>query len=328
MSFTLWVRYSNNQPVSLEFETGNVDKLKDVVKHKLTKLRILDNDNIILRKHEGTVDLEPDAIVDESFGNTAKTPLQVSITGSLCVGQHEREDKPKTFLVQSYNNEGEPLLGKFEKYTMLKDNEYLIFLKRVDAKGLQLISDDNETPMVVTSLNYIIPGETYQINAPYLTAIKKEVTWSKVEDKAIEDETLLAVKNFVNERFKLPVEIFPIRTMYKNNNPIMEWDGIIVCDNKVFLLESKHKMTKGHIESLVNRVNEFPNKLEATDSAEFKQLFGKEYIGVACSSLFPLELRRKSMEEGLVVVFPSGNRYKVEAPQEFNQSTRLRCGVC
>jgi len=90
MSFTLWVRYSNNQPVSLEFETGNVDKLKDVVKHKLTKLRILDNDNIILRKHEGTVDLEPDAIVDESFGNTAKTPLQVSITGSLCVGQHER----------------------------------------------------------------------------------------------------------------------------------------------------------------------------------------------------------------------------------------------
>ncbi|CAG8573416.1 952_t:CDS:2 [Paraglomus brasilianum] len=318
MSFTLWVRYSNNQPVSLEFETGIVDKLKDVIRHKLTKLRTLDNDNIILRKHESTFDLEPDVIVDESFRNTTKTPLQVVIL----------EDKPKTFLVQSYNNEGEPLLGKFEKYAMLNDNEYDIFLKRVEAKGLILISDDNEIPTVVTSLKHIISGETYQINAPYLTAIKKGVTWSKVEDKAIEDETLLAVKNFVNEMFKLPVEIFPSRTMYKNKNPIMEWDGIIVCDNKVFLLESKHKMTEKHMESLVNRVNEFPNKLEATDSAEFKQLVGKEYIGVACGSLFPLELRRKSMEEGLVVVFPSGNRYKVEAPQELNQSTQLRCGVC
>jgi hypothetical protein len=95
-----------------------------------------------------------------------------------------------------------------------------------------------------------------------------------------------------------------------------------------------------HIGSLVDRVNEFPNKLEATDSAEFKQLVGKEYIGVACGSLlFPLELRRKSMEKGLVVVFPSGDRYKVEAPQELNPSThpstqelnpstQLRCGFC
>ena len=54
-----------------------------------------------------------------------------------------------------------------------------------------------------------IGGKTYQINAPYLTAIKKGLTWSKVEDKAIEDEILLAVKNFVNDKFKLPVEIFP-----------------------------------------------------------------------------------------------------------------------
>jgi len=34
-SFTLWVRYNNYQSVSLKFETGNVDELKDVIKDTL-----------------------------------------------------------------------------------------------------------------------------------------------------------------------------------------------------------------------------------------------------------------------------------------------------
>ena len=142
--------------------------------------------------------------------------------------------------------------------------------------------------------------------------------------------------------------------MYKNKKRIMEWDGVILCDNEVFLLESKYKMTKvgikkisfmnscrllitwltyksciqEHIENLVKRLNEFPNKLEAIDSAKFKKLVGKEFIGVACGSSFPLELRQKSMEEGLMVVFPGGNRYKVEAPQELNQPMQLCCDIC
>ena len=107
--------------------------------------------------------------------------------------------------------------------------------------------------------------------------------------------------------------------MFKNRSPIIKWDEIIVCDNEVFLLESKN---------LVKQLNEFPNKLEAIDSAEFKQLVRKEYIGVVCGSLFPLKLRRKSMEEGLMVVFPGGNRYKVEAPQELNQPMQLCCDIC
>lgn len=77
----------------------------------------------------------------------------------------------------------------------------------------------------------------------HITTIRKDVDWSQIEDKAVEDETLLAVKNFLNKMFKLTVEIFPHRIMYKNQESIMEWDGILTCDNKVFLLETKHKMT-------------------------------------------------------------------------------------
>jgi hypothetical protein len=31
--------------------------------------------------------------------------------------------------------------------------------------------------------------------------------------------------------------------MYKNEDKIMEWDGVLVCNNETFLLECKHKMT-------------------------------------------------------------------------------------
>ena len=121
---------------------------------------------------------------------------------------------------------------------MRSNDEYINFLERNGVRTLKNFSDFSNRP---TSLDDIIPGETYGIEASELRAIEKGFTWLKV---AIEDEMLLAVTNFVNEMYKLPIKIFPTRTMYKNKNPIMEWDRIIVCDNKVFLLESEHEMTK------------------------------------------------------------------------------------
>jgi hypothetical protein len=109
----------------------------------------------------------------------------------------------------------------------------------------------------------------------------------------------------------------------------------------VFLLEAKHQMTavcmkklssilkflylliawlthkpciQEHIENLISRLSEFQYKLEITDSSEFKKLLGKKHIGIACGMLFTDELRSMAMDKGLMVVFPSGNRYKVEAP--------------
>lgn len=230
---------------------------------------------------------------------------------------------------------GNPLSDKFASYTIHNDNEYHHLLESFEASGLKHVSDTNEVPTVIRSLENIVPGERYQIMASYLI-------WSQVEDKATEDETLSAVMNFLNEMFKLSVEVFPDRIMYKNKTPIMEWDKILICGNKVFLLETKHEMTKvcikkllpimkllyilvawltykpciqEHIENFIDRVNEFPKKLEITDSFAFKELLGKQYVGVVCGTLFTDELRSMSMDKGLIVVFPSGNRYKVEAPK-------------
>ncbi len=68
----------------------------------------------------------------------------------------------------------------------------------------------------------------------------------------------------------------------------------------------------------VKRLKEFPKKLEETKDLEFKQLSDKEYIGVACGSLFPEELRLQSVNElGLIIAYPGGDRYCVEVPEKY-----------
>lgn len=74
--------------------------------------------------------------------------------------------------------------------------------------------------------------------------------WTQVEDMALEDETKLAVANIIKKMLKSPVIDFSNRVMHdQTGQPIMEWDGIFICCNKVFLCESKHKMTEVSIKN-------------------------------------------------------------------------------
>ncbi|CAH1765822.1 10728_t:CDS:2 [Entrophospora sp. SA101] len=160
-----------------------------------------------------------------------------------------------TIHIQSYNDEDE-LLGKFEEYTVCNEGNLRIFLKNVDGTGLESINDDNEIP--------------------------KEVNWSKVEDQAMEEETLLAIQNAPTEKIKAPIKKFPNRIMNnQEGKPLVEWNGILMYSDKGFLCEEKHNMTLSS--SSINRLKKFPKKLEATAGQEFKQLLGKQHIGVVFS---------------------------------------------
>jgi hypothetical protein len=81
-------------------------------------------------------------------------------------------------------------------------------LKRVSAKGLELLGDSSDKSVVITSLERVIPNKHYQIITSHLLAIKREVFWTKVKDMVIEDKTLLAVKSFLIKKFNSSVEIF------------------------------------------------------------------------------------------------------------------------
>ena len=74
------------------------------------------------------------------------------------------------------------VLGKFELYTMSNNDEFFSFLKRVEAKGLEIVDGFSNEPVVITSLECVIPNSYYQINASHLLAIKRKVFWIKVKD--------------------------------------------------------------------------------------------------------------------------------------------------
>lgn len=59
----------------------------------------------------------------------------------------------KTFYVQKYNNEGEPLQEEFEPYKISNNNEFFNFLERTDAKELVPIDNSSNEP-VITSLEH------------------------------------------------------------------------------------------------------------------------------------------------------------------------------
>jgi len=64
-------------------------------------------------------------------------------------------------------------------------------------------------------------------------------------------------------------------------------------------------------------LTEFQEKVKETDTPGFEKLRDKQCTGVACGSFFPEALRNKSINEfGLAVVYPSGDRYKVEVSEK------------
>ncbi|CAG8680179.1 15588_t:CDS:2 [Gigaspora margarita] len=334
----------------------------------------------------------------ESIDNNSEVPKVIRFLRHIRSNQHYRINasylKKKTFYIQAYNDEGEPLerfeeftmyneydlrdflkanfyiqayndegepLERFEEFTMYNEDDLRDFLKAVDGKGLESIDDNSEVPKVIRSLRHIHPNQHYRINASYLkkktftfkpiimkavdgkglesiddngevpkvirslrhihpnqhyrikashlTAVKKGVTWSKVEDQAMEEETLLAVQNALIEKINGPTKIFSKRVMF-------DQEGNHQWSDRVFLCEANHNMTHNHIYKLANRLKELQNKLEATSDIEFKQLLRKQYIGVSCGTKFPGDVRHAASDIlGLIVVFPGGGRYNVEMPK-------------
>ncbi len=121
----------------------------------------------------------------------------------------------------------------------------IAFLKLYEANGLIPFGEKD-----AIHIKFIRPNQKY---AFYITVIKKGVVWSKVEDQAIEEKTLLVVQNALSKLYKAPVKVFPKRIMFdQEGKPLMEWDGILTFGDKVFLCESKHKMTHVSINELIN----------------------------------------------------------------------------
>ncbi|CAG8815717.1 10077_t:CDS:2, partial [Gigaspora rosea] len=161
----------------------------------------------------------------------------------------------KAFYIQAYNDEGE-LLERFEKFTMYNEDDLRGFLKAVDKRDWN--------PLII-------------IAKPQMSLDQRR--------------TLLAVQNALIEKINGPTKIFSKRIMFdQEGKPLMEWDVILVCEDRVFLYEAKHNMTLRNFQ-----------KTQVTSDLEFKQFLRKQCIGVACGSKFPGNLKDLL---GLIVIFP------------------------
>ena len=81
MPFNIWFKYDESQPAKIKLDGEDVDDLKEAIKKKLEpKLNDVSVDDIALRKHGEDVDLEPDSLVEETFGPSAWEPLKVVVT--------------------------------------------------------------------------------------------------------------------------------------------------------------------------------------------------------------------------------------------------------
>ena len=102
-----------------------------------------------------------------------------------------------------------------------------------------------------------------------------------------------------------------------NGGQIQEWDGILLSEDTLYLLEAKHAMTVEKVKKITERVNQFPKMIQLSSQKMFNAKYRK-IVGVACGTRFPDGCREEAHRLGLMVVYPSGSRYRVDGKVEFD----------
>jgi hypothetical protein len=163
----------------------------------------------------------------------------IYLSHAFCkLGSSFRATEKKSFYVKKHNIKTDHL-SKLEQWDV-NEEEYENLLKD-DKAALKTM--DGET---VKTFEHIIRDRTYvsTSRSNMLDAYINKKTWFHVEDQAMVEEMMLAIRNALIKH-SLPVnksfEIFkgPI-IMDSTGNPLM--DGIIVSKDKVFLCFYKHNM--------------------------------------------------------------------------------------
>ncbi|GBB96957.1 hypothetical protein RclHR1_02880023 [Rhizophagus clarus] len=172
----IWFKYKEGEPVEISFKGKNVNALKKQIKTKLkNQLRKIDIDLITLRAPGNHENLSAEMLIDEKFATSYNKPVFV---------ETENYQEKKSFYIQCYDDEGVPL-NKFELFTM-NDRDFREFLRRVKARGLENIDDDNEISKVITSLDDIQANKYYRIRFSYVVTKYSFVSKYKITEEKID----------------------------------------------------------------------------------------------------------------------------------------------
>ena len=78
----------------------------------------------------------------------------------------------------------------------------------------------------------------------------------------MEAETLLSMKAYLVEKLRASPLNLPTDFFDGNRGQIQEWDGILLSEDTLYLLEAKHAMTVEKVKKIAERVNQFSKMIQ------------------------------------------------------------------
>ena len=283
----------------------NISDLAKAIKQKFpNQFSAVDSNQISIHQSLQDAPLEPDLPLASisTAGLSAKLPLIVKTLGSSAPAQ-------KTIFIQDIDEECRPL-DSFSKYLVESNDD----LKQIlEGKGSALYQLFNPKDKII-KFKQLINGEKYNVYSRYERSFADEVRWQQNEDKAMEEETHLAVRRFLATHLGPSIEVMPTDIMAADGKTIVqEWDAVFKDGDVLYLCEAKHNMTDKQVNKLPARIRKF-KEFQANAQPEFRNV--TKYVGVLCGTLFPEDIR-KIAHLGFICVYPSGYRYDVKKPEDF-----------
>lgn len=119
-----------------------------------------------------------------------------------------------------------------------------------DSPKKEKIKERGDVSNLACNLQSIENFKHYRIEFHFISKIKYESTWTETEDKAMKEETLLAIMEALNKYETVPIKIYP-KNIIKDQlqTPIMGWDKILIAGERMYLVEAEHNITLVSINS-------------------------------------------------------------------------------
>ena len=160
----------------------------------------------------------------------------------------------------------------------------------------------------LTKFKQLKDGEKYGVLSRYEQSFSQELRWQQMEDRAMEEEVALAMKNYLHSHVGSNVIEMPTDVFGTGGEIVQEWDAAFKVDDVLYLCEAKHVMCIDKVPKIPQRIKMFKEQFQPHAQEEFSIGINK-IVGVACGTYFPPLVRKKAHELGLICVYPTGWRY-------------------
>jgi len=209
----------------------------------------------------------------------------------------------KTIYIRDIDEECRPL----DSYTEVLVGSDADMKEIYESKGsaLYLLTEPKK---LLTKFKQLKDGEKYDVFSRYEQSFSQELRWQQMEDRAMEEEVALAMKNYLHSHVGSNVIEMPTDVVGTGGKIVQEWDAAFKVDDVLYLCEAKHVMCIDKVPKIPQRIKMFKEQFQLHAQEEFSIGINK-IVGVACGTYFPPLVRKKAHELGLICVYPTGWRY-------------------